>query len=502
MARSKEMRGILGEEMAGREPAKAAKHPIEMAERYGEPAEVAKLQERYEALADRLEELEAERDSLAEGSVDMDDAEFDRRAAALEENTKRVINEIRRGESKESEIEWAGVVSWEKIQGLDDFAEHKPMYWVPTKEEVGRILETAMSIHERRVQAGAVQPDEPISILDVGGANGALGKLVVDLAKENGLEVRYQVTDPLTEAVEKAAEQYRDESGLGFHDLTGGELASQELGDDPEIGPLAKARQEAIEQGRRAYDDLLRLKKVIIRKQGGMTQADAERIAGILKQDFKLDIDPATLLDEQACDDLLEGGWDSENDEELKPLARRAMKPFSAAAREATKALETAIGQRPASRDLVINSWMPPDMDFTGDIRVSGGGAIMYLTERGGATGMHNVEDYDDGLADIPGAENSYQPGPNYEEAAQWRSESLADAAMTSRVVSGQSGYSQEEWHYSPKSNVARIQVRHDLASETPVLGRGTAKLKLGEPYPWEKELEAADRLPTAVEEY
>jgi len=65
------------------------------------------------------------------------------------------------------------------------------------------VLATAKIMHETGgVAAGVRRRRTRSSILDVGGANGALGKLVIDLAPpENGLEVEYSVVDPFTEGV-------------------------------------------------------------------------------------------------------------------------------------------------------------------------------------------------------------------------------------------------------------------------------------------------------------
>jgi hypothetical protein len=237
---------------------------------------------------------------------------------------------------------WAGFVDMKEVAGFGDFLEKWPMYWMPRKEEVARILSVAKQMH---AACGAAS-SEPLRILEIGSANAFLADLVVDLAEENGFDVAYTIVDPESETVKEAAMAHVGDARFSFH-------------------------TETVER--------------FVAKMG------------------------------------------------------------------------KGIGY-----DLVINAWMPPDMDFTEAIRAAHGAAIIYVIETWGGTGM----------------QGSYDVGKTYKMESGWVGHSLPELQH------------QEKESVKEFCNAFLVQRRLDLTGDDRLLPDPVrAGIKIGEPYPWEAEL-------------
>lgn len=94
---------------------------------------------------------------------------------------------------------------------IEDFWDAKEyLFWMPTRRDIEKILAVAVTVHEGS--------DDPIRILDVGGGGGFLDKLIIDVAREQGMNVECVVIDPAVEVLREARAYYqeRKETQLTF----------------------------------------------------------------------------------------------------------------------------------------------------------------------------------------------------------------------------------------------------------------------------------------------
>ena len=127
--------------------------------------------------------------------------------------------------------------------------------------------------------------------------------------------------------------------------------------------------------------------------------------------------------------------------------------------------------------DLVINSWMPYQLNLTPDIRKIGARVIAYIKEGGGATGVPDY-DYEKLLSDegfdswdddaenhsLPNSltpENgiSYHPGDNYRRAFEWSGPSAIEVQEIAEKLKGKRFLRYGNSNY----NLIDIQFRKDL---------------------------------------
>jgi len=232
---------------------------------------------------------------------------------------------------------------FQEIHSLDDFLNSFPLFFIPQKEEIARFLALARDIHNERINRKEKEISDPIRILDVGGGNGALGKLITDLAVENGLNVEYIVVDPNT-PLEQANTHYQSNPQMVFKKQTISDFNFEQYRDDSEILRLLTERADLIPESERKLHDL---KKLL---------------------------------------------------EEIKS--------------QGTK-------RKTAKFDLVINSWMPSEVDLTNEIKEANGAAILYALEWYGATGCQPNAMHPSPPAYF-GFGESYNPGTSYESRLGW----------------------------------------------------------------------------------
>ncbi|HCC22070.1 TPA: hypothetical protein DEP86_01550, partial [Candidatus Uhrbacteria bacterium] len=248
------------------------------------------------------------------------------------------------------------------VETYREFMESKVMQWLPRKAEVGRILSIAREMHHR---AGG-DDAQPIRIVDVGGANGALGKLVVDLARKNGIGIEYTVVDPDDQIISQAQEAYGDE--ISFSVCSAGEFSEKVNSDDTEAAERMARRRALIEFNQRRFFDLGSIIDLMNDRLG-----NGEEIADDVISDFCLaweeDFQPVpdSFLGPEGNEtfkDWVEGS--KLND--YRSLFSRWFDRQQQEIVRLTTLVEKRLSEIQSKFDLVINSWMPHDLDFSADL--------------------------------------------------------------------------------------------------------------------------------------
>ncbi|MFA6603965.1 MAG: hypothetical protein WCT10_03965 [Patescibacteria group bacterium] len=485
MSRTPELRQYLSGEQRPEEVRESTQSRIADAKKYSsDPERPEKLAARYEAEKWLMADLEDQAKALRTEAPDLSDEEFDRRSDEIERAVAEMHERICSDEVMEKEKYATGFTDWKEVNGLGDFLDKFPMYWIPTKEEVGRVLATAKIMHEQRVAAGVRRPEDPLEILDIGGANGALGKLIVDLARENGLKVEYSVVDPFTEGVDAARQAYAGDKELEFTALSSSEFIAKEYAGDAEIGPLVAEREKLLAAANRQRQDLVTLTNAVsrLKKAGRLDPPELARLHRVLRTDFGMQLSAAAGSDPERFAFELESGWDEKTMTDAPSAADRLTNDLNSRPSEISRRIESLLAGRPASRDLVINSWMPPGRDFTSDIRAANGAAVMYFVETYGATGVQEQAGYPSRPSRI-GEEDSYGPGVLYNEDTAWVGRSAPELANRHRDSS--SWGRNEEF-----CNAALVQVRREMRLAGRLkLDPASNGIRIEGQYPWEGEL-------------
>jgi len=488
--RSPDLRKILTESIDPEQIEKGYRTSLENPRNKDERRE--KLKKNLEEERTRIEEFKKRYQTLLERYTEMPDEDFDKEYEEAARELRGILIRVRRysDECLENRNYTVDFVDLDKVKNLEGFVETFPMQFVPRKEEIGRILALAKQMHETRIKEGEKGNAEPIRIVDIGGASGALGKLITDLAKENGLEIEYTVVDPDKTSVEAASKFYQDNPQLKFREQRGGDFDAEQYRDNPKIISLLKRRKEIIAEGQRKATDL---QKVIteIREREDANTLDREsirRYLNILRENF--DIDWPGALTDDAKEFLAK--FDYQEDEETGRMIRFIdlyMKGWRKHVADATEGLERHIRQAPEHYDLVINSWMPPGMDLTKEVREANGAAILYALERFGATGCRSDADHPMNPRYV-GHEESYNPGTTYKSRLGWTSHAtpqlqdmMKDPSNTfwERHGRGFDAY--------PFSNGFVVQTKKSYSREPLRIEPGDAGIKVKGSYPWEKEL-------------
>lgn len=405
-----------------------------------------------------------------------------------------------------------------KIESLDQFVKGRwPMQFVPHKAEVGRILTLAKNMRDERAKRGEITEDAEITIVDIGGANGALGKLVSDLAKENNLPLKFVTVDPDEETVQAAAQTYQDDASLHFLPLDSTAFVQKLHGDNFKIAKLIGERTEFINTGTKKQEELkLYLERIQRDYFASNTMSDAVQRATIkihcrvLKQDFGIDLNDDSFASIAELDVFFEDQYTEDEYGNLKTIHyvdRYADEHLRPAVAEMTANIEKALLLESPAVDLVINSWMPPRMDFSAEIRFVNGAAILYALERGGATGCQIASSNPELPAKL-GEESSYRQGESYKTKLGWVSHSTPQirrmrdlrpksVPLSERLIEHNEGSRGGEELVIPFSNGFIIQTRSDF--DTVVTADNLEKgVLINGRYPWEDELVAqgGDTLP------
>lgn len=387
----------------------------------------ADLLERLEQELECISGFEKRQAALREAAADLTNEEFELRFQVLSlellEITDRIKGIVRTSHKNERPytIEF---VDLDSIKSLKEFVDAFPLQFVPTKQEIGRILALAIHLHKARVARGDAKEGDPISIVDIGGSSGALGKLVTDLARENGIEVHYTIVDPDTHTVSKAAEFYTDNPSLEFVDAASGEYNLDQYKDSPELYQLLQERQDFINQSEVNRKDVMAIIEHVQREiaKGPLTQEKISYYRNLFKHNFGLEIpgdvrewDTFKTFFQGRVEDAIANGWGC-------PALRWYDNGILSDVARLTQNIERIIKKQPTRCDLVINSWMPVGVDFTRDVREVNGGGILYAISNSGATGCPEGEP-----SNSYAYEKSYKPGDNYFYRSGWVSRSTPE---------------------------------------------------------------------------
>ena len=480
---------------------KLAEHPIDSEE----------FKNRLSLFEERWEEFYKNYENLP-------DEEFERTYWELYEEIEELLRLISPNSFREYTVDFREDIS--KIKTLEDFVEEGPMYWIPRKEEIGRILSLAKQIHEERVKRGEKLPEDPILILDIGGANGTLGKLVTDLARENNINIQYIIVDPDTPTVEAAKSVYRDNPSLKFIEQTAEEFILELYKDNPELYPLIKKRKELIEDGEKLRRELIAVKKAINKDKHRMSPSyDAwaaeetiKMYVRILKEYFGIEIEEGASLSD-TLNKLVNLVNDIKWDDEIlcfKDFSDIYLDPFREEINSLTNRIEEIIMRLPPSFDLVICSWMPPGLDLTPLVRMANGGALVHILERYGATGLQYDVTFPSSSYPPLGQERSYQPGKCYTTRFGWIGYSTPEIRIAKRWgvekfwENWDLGYPEGSINLLyglgggllsgdpivlPLSNGVIIQIKKGYEGSISSLDPEKVGIKVEGIYPWEEEL-------------
>ena len=376
------------------------------------------ISEKLNTYQEIIEKLQKEWEYLNEHYADISDEEFEERYQKVNREINLILEMILG--HRQYTVEFVDISS---IKNLREFVEKGPMYFIPRKKEIGRILALALQMHRERIEKGEKGEDEPIRILDIGGGNGSLGHLITSLAIENNLKIEYIVVDPDSSTVQKAAEFYKENPSLIFIEKRGEDFIEELYKDDSEIYPLIIKRRALIEEGERIRERLNILRKRIYNEEGRLTKDKICKYIKILKEDFGIEMDEryytsrpshyfVNALSEGRIDETSVCGYMGFDDVYLE----RYRNEINAL----TEEIQRIIARRPTKYDLVICSWMPPNVDLTNTVKEANGASILHIIEWYGATGCQ--------FRGVPfpssyprlGQGESYQPGPYYKSRFGW----------------------------------------------------------------------------------
>lgn len=438
-----------------------------------------KLRRNLEAERARIEEFERQRKSLLEKYTEMSDQEFDQQFEEASAELDTILDRVIRysDEYKEPRGYMIEFVDIEQIKNLGEFLDKLPMQFVPRKEEIGRILALAKQMHDNRVKRGEKESAEPLKIVDIGGSNAALGKLVTDLAKENGLDIEYTIVDPDARTIQKAANFYKNNKSLQFKEQNGVDFNIERYRHDTKILALMEKRKEIINQGEKKRSDLRKVLSIIISQKNSIDLETMRKYIHVLNNDFQLEF--------SETEDV---GAFLEKIEHQEDVVATYMLRWREHTDFVTHEIESLVGTQPAQYDLVINSWMPVQIDLTNEVRQANGAAILYALEREGATGCRSDARYPESPVTL-GHNESYHPGINYESKFGWVSHATPQAK---HMMSSQPDrfWELQSSSASPFSNGFIIQTKNGYGSNSLSVEPSKVGIKIDGGYAWEKELD------------
>lgn len=367
-----------------------------------------------------------------------------------------------------------------EVNGLDSFLESVPLFWVPRKEEIARLLGTAVIAHKQRIENGEIPKNTPVSIVDVGGGNGFLGKLIMEIARLNKIPIEYTVVDPDTASIAPAASAYRKDTNMSFKQMTTHEYVAEQYADKPEILACIRERDAVIDTWKELFVIYGRLREVEFEN---ITAEEFKQFAVICEKDLGIPLSSELIraARENFADfdkDTLYNQFDTYSNEDS--LRGRFFAAMQAAIAEITEKLEKLLIDTPSSVDLVINSWMTPGIDYTLDIRALNGMSVAYMLETLGASGCQEHASYSTNVL-MPGEVNSYTPGSLYRINGGWVSQSISEVKRKVGIL--------------PAGEVNAIFLNSVLiqskAGQSSCLcyDPRRAGIKTGKPYRWEKDM-------------
>ncbi len=474
MKRSQELRQVLVEDLSIRDII-AAYRELKGREKKRDSQEgLEKCRQAYEQEKQTIKELAHQLSELSMNINTLDDKEFEEQYSSIEQAFSACIDRIK-------DRWWPSAVydaiDWNNIHSLKEYIECCPLHFMPRKEEIGRILSIAKQVHDMRVAKGEISSDEPITIIDIGGGNGALAKLITDLATDNMLSIRCTIVDPDAGIAEKAKNIFKNNQNISFVTTTAQEYSIEHT--PPDISKLVLERAVLISYYRKKLHDLRilcsRLTDRISKDSFTVDDAIFQKCAHILKDSFHEDI--FSEHDQEGLRDILNPYPHPEFDEQAvvhRFLANAHRDIHSLAVR-----IERTLALRPAQCDLVINTYMPYNMDFTGDIYAINGAAVYFVSETGGATG---IEQSHSGCL-LPGEDISYRKSANYTDHGGWIGP--ANGGINEVLLGLRSAITMQNEHS------IRIKGRYSSINSHIDYSPRAGGIVVEGTYPWEQELNA-----------
>ncbi|MBT4942096.1 MAG: hypothetical protein HOL80_02215 [Candidatus Magasanikbacteria bacterium] len=360
-----------------------------------------------------------------------------------------------------------------ELHGLNEFLDSFPLQFIPTKCEIARILGLAKRMHEIRLCRGEKHKKDPIEIVDIGGGNGALGKLITNLAAENNIVINYTTVDPDKTTIQSALDYYKNDKSLNFFIGNAEDFVLEMYKEVPSVYTLLKERKKLILEGEERISDLQIVLQTILQNENHQDTCSVPLLfLDVLEKDFGITYFNLVI-------DL--------KSEIISSIEEKYINNWRAKINELTQKIGKVIAEQPARFDLVINSWMPPGIDFTKDIREAGGVAILYALERNGISGCRIDLSYNDTIKTL-GYEESYVPGPYYEQLYGWLSHSTPQARAMDQL--GQEYFYKDVGKWAKSfSNAFVVQIHKDYTRGGHFLNQKGTDLVSREIYPWEEDL-------------
>lgn len=389
---------------------------------------------------------------LEERQIELSDENFASDFRVLRSEVESIERFIARGEPKREMV--TEFVDMRRAIGYDQFCKDIPMYWMPRREEVARILALAVNLHDQRVEKGEKSLSDPIEIVDVGGGNGALCYLISQMASTNQLNVRCRVVDPDTVTVLAAQQHYAGIGPISFINQSAKDYVDG-MYQDGELGRKLVNRNALVALNQERLDEFDLLTRNIERWES-LNQESNGKLMMVLEQDFGL-----TKVAEQS----------------LAELRESLLQTMQFEVRKLTEDFELELALQPASVDLVINAWMPAHMDFSKEVRAINGAGLIYILETYGCSGIQPESPHPSYPSKV-GQEATYLNNDIYRSVCGWVGPSVPQ--LRQGVI-----FEEQGWTY-PYQNSFLVQQRFGYSAE---IESDVASLSLGEPYPWEADL-------------
>lgn len=506
MERSKELKDLLAENLNEERVTSETQSRIE--EGYLSLERTTQLKAQLEEAKPELAKLTTQFEQFKTMQSEMSNEEFD----ALYQDLQAQINQIKKIAGRYSDEEMQeenrfclmNFVSREEVTGFKSFIDKWAMQWMPTKQEIARLLAIAVEAHKERLAKGEINNDDPVTIVDLGGANGLLPKLIADLARENNINVNIQIVDPDTSTIEQAANHYKDEPNITFHNVTAAEWTLELHKNKPKIYELLKLREEKIAIWKKKLEDLGNLEDIIDNHydNNDLSFEDLKNLAKVFLNDFGVELpEQYQVSTQQEFDECNFEDFSDDiffidkyrNDDEEPSVKEKIQIKMKGEIKAITIQIEELLKDEACEHDLAINSWMLVRNDFTKDVRATNASAITYMIERYGATGTQINAPYSE-QPNSPGEENSYETGQMYQMDAAWIGPSVPELSKLQDGNLHRYGMGNESL-----CNGVIVQTKKTYPKHLTFNQPSASLIKPGDPYPWEKKMKQFHKLDPVV---
>lgn len=299
---------------------------------------------------------------------------------------------------------------------VDQLIKDTPLYWIPTSVDIHRIASSVFNLARKK-------KDEKIRIVDVGGGIGALPLLLSRVFEKSGIEHEMIVVDPDNFIIEKARKLDKT-THISWIENTAQGFVDQVYGGTT-IGGLIK-KQRALEQEYREVVFAINFMRMNILE-------DTER-------PVNNDMDAVFLKMISRIFAIRLPQKDGEK-YRFKTIYQSVQETYRGRREKMDREIESRISQGASAIDVVLNSWMTPNIDYTREMHLLCPKGIIYALSSWGATGNGTFPLDAVTRAGIPSWDpvyaQSYSEGRMYEHAAFWLTPSAPQvcSGVTTRYV-------------------------------------------------------------------